>query len=102
MPNFEVGTIHAKSPALKSIGSSSTEVLAQNLNRVGLELVNISDSTIYLGFTGNVAVLLNGSVITAGGGSWTMDEYNYTNEAVTAIAHTVASLLSVQEYARVK
>ena len=102
MPNIGVATIQAKAPAISSVGNSSTQVLAQTIDRVGLELVNISDSTVYLGFTGNAAVLLKGSVLTAGGGSWTMDDYNFTNEAVTAIAHTAASLLSVQEYVRVK
>ena len=98
MPNFHSGTVTAAAPANASVGTSSSEVVAENLKRVGMVLTNVSDSTIYLGMSGNAAVLKKGIALVEAGGVWTMDEYNYTKEAVNAIADTAGSFLAIQEF----
>jgi hypothetical protein len=100
VPNYHTGTINASAPTQVAVGIASGTVVAQNLDRQGLVLTNLSSGTIYLGLAGNTAVLGSGIVLSANGGVWTMDEYNYNNEAITAIAHAAGSALAVQEFIR--
>jgi hypothetical protein len=102
VPNIHVGTINAKAPTSVSVGTSSATAVSQTIDRVGLVVTNLSDGTIYLGLCGNTAVLGAGISLTAGGGVWSMDEFSYQNEAVTAIAHSASSHLAIQEFVRVK
>lgn len=98
MPNFHVGTTSASAPTNALAGTSSSTIVAQKLNRVGLVITNISGGTIYLGLAGNAAVLQAGISLVANGGVWVMDEFNFNNEAVTAIAHTAGSIVAIQEF----
>ena len=100
MPNILSGPISASAPTNVLVGVASGAAVAANNNRVGLVLVNISNSTVYLGLQGAVAVLNSGIVLTPNGGSFSMDEYSYNTDAVTAIAHVAGSTLTIQELIR--
>jgi len=91
-------TVSAQAPTQVAVGIASAEVVAQNNYRVGMLLTNISDSTIYLAFASNTAVVGSGVTLLPQGGSFSMDDYIYTKESVNAIAHTAGSALSVQEF----
>ena len=100
MPNIHVSTINASAPANVLVGTTSAAAIAENINRVGLVLTNVSSSTMYLGLAGNTAVLVSGITLTPNGGVWSMDEYSYNNEAINAISHTAGSVLAFQEFIR--
>ena len=100
MPNILVGTISASAPTNAQAGVTSSTLVAQNLDRVGLVIVNVSISTVYLGFQGQTAVLNSGVVLTPNGGTWTMDDYTFNNEAMTGISHATGSIVSIQEFVR--
>ena len=74
--------------------------MAANIERVSLVLTNLSSGTMYLGLNGRYAVLNKGIVIGANGGVFSMDEYSYSNEKVSAIANTTNSVLAIQEFVR--
>ena len=102
MPNFEIGTISANSPQQVAVGTSSAAIVAASLSgdttsRVGLVVTNLSTGTIYLAFR-HAAVLGSGIPLLPSGGNFSMDDYNYTKEAVNGIAHSASSLVSFQEY----
>jgi len=99
MPNIFAGQVNASAPTNVLVGTSSGTAVAANNDRVGLVIVNISDSTIYIGLGGNAAVLKSGIALTTGG-DWSMDDYTFNNEVVTAIAHTANSVISFQEFIR--
>ena len=99
MPDFHVGTINAQVPSAAGVGTVSEVIVAENVDRVGLMITNISDGTIYLGI-GNTATLKAGIVITPGGGAWSMDEYSYSNQAITAIAHSSTLIIAFQQFIR--
>ena len=100
MPNFHTGTVNASAPSNVLIGATSGVAVVANANRQGLIIANISSSTMYLGLAGNDAVLNSGIVLIPNGGVWTMDEYNFNNEAIEAIAHSANNILCVQEFIR--
>lgn len=100
MPNVLTGTINASAPTQVAVGVASTTLATQNTNRQGLVVTNLSTGTVYLGLAGNTAVLGSGIVLLPNGGSWVMDEFNYNNETVTAIAHSALSAVAVQEFIR--
>jgi hypothetical protein len=100
MPNIFVVQVNASAPSNTLVLSSSDAVVAANVDRVGLVLTNISSSTVYLALAGRVAVLNKGIILTPNGGTWTMDEYTFNNEKVSAIANTTNSVLAVQEFVR--
>lgn len=91
-------TVTAATPLQVSIGATSAEAVPQNNYRVGMLLTNISDSTIYLAFGVNPAVIGSGVPLLPRGGNFSMDDYIYTKESVNAIAHTANSALAVQEF----
>lgn len=97
MANFYSQTSTASAPTQVAVGATSTAAVSENYSRVGLILVNLSDSTMYIGF-GATAVLGSGVVILPFGGAFSMNEFFYTKEAVNVIAHTADSLLAVQEF----
>lgn len=100
MPDFQIGTINASPPSNVLIGATSTQAIAENLNRQGLILTNISGSTIYLALMGFTATLHAGIALNPNGGTWVMDEFNYNNSAINAIAHSAGNILSIQEFIR--
>lgn len=100
MPNIFVGQTSADAPTNVAVDQASTTIIAQDTTRSGLVLVNISDSTVYLGLGGNAAVLKKGVTLTPKGGTWTMDDYTFNNEAVTGISHSTGSIVSIQQFVK--
>lgn len=99
MPNILSSSVIALAPAQISVGVASTTVSAYNNQRVGLVAVNISAGTIYItAGNSNSAVVGTGIALNANGGVWVMDEYTFTIEQISAIAHSASSALSVQEF----
>lgn len=84
-------------PTAVTIAASNTSVLASTAARKGLIVVNTSVNTISLGL-GAAAVLNSGITLNPSGGTWVMDEFNFTTGAVNAIASAGSSNLSVQEF----
>lgn len=97
------GTINTKtaltvsSPTSTSVGVASAQAVASNSSRKGLILTNTSTNTISLGI-GATAVLNNGITLNPSGGTFVMDEYNFTTGAINAIAGGASSNLTIQEF----
>lgn len=83
-------------PVAVSVGITSGSVLASNLLRKGAVFTNTSSNTISFGLSGNAAVLYSGITL-APYGTWIMDDFTFTTDAITAIASGATSNLSVQE-----
>lgn len=96
MPNILSGTINASAPTNALVGTTPSVVVTANNDRVGLVLTNLSNGTIYIGI-GNTSTLSAGIVITKDGGNWNMDEYTFSNQGISAVAHQANSILSIQE-----
>ena len=81
-----------------TVGAVSTLVLAATPNRVGLDLVNLSDPSeaISLGF-GNAAVLGQGKVLTVYGSDYHMGTNNVFKGAIYAICASGGMQLAVSE-----
>ena len=101
MPNIYLGTINGNAPGREGVGTTSVIIIPDNPKRSGLVFSNISDGTIYLG-VGQTATLKAGIVLNAGGGAWSMDDYTYSKEAITAIAHDSTMVVSYQEFEEVR
>jgi len=79
------------------VEGASTAVVAENLAREGLELVNASTASIYLEL-GGAAVLKQGIFLASGGGSWNgMVGPMVWTGSVNAIATAANSVLTVRE-----
>lgn len=89
-------SLTAASPTAISVGVASTSILAENLIRKGLRLVNTSNAIISLGI-GAPAVLYSGITLYPGG-VWNMDEFDFTTKAINGIASIAASNIAVQEF----
>lgn len=100
MPNFNSGTINASPPSNVLIADTNTQAVAENVDRQGLVLTNLSASTIYLALMGMTATLHAGIVLLPNGGNWVMDEYNYNNSQINAVAHNAGNILSIQQFIR--
>lgn len=87
----------ASTPSSATVGIVSSQVVASNASRKGLELVNTSNNIISIAF-GSPAVLNSGITLNPYGGAFNMDEYTYTTSAVNAIASSANSNLAIQEY----
>lgn len=98
MAGLYTSTVSAAAPLQVGVDTTSAEVVAENYSRVGLLLTNLSTGTMYLGFGTNPAMIGSGAALLPSGGSFSMDDYSYTKEAVNAIAHADNSLLAIQEY----
>lgn len=104
MPVEHVGTtlvttrdpLTPSTPTSVSVGVASTSVLGANTARTGMTLVNVSAARISLAF-GTTAILDSGVTLYPGG-TFSMDEYDFSTGTVTAIASVAASPLAVQEY----
>lgn len=89
-------SLTSSSPTASTVGTSTILVLAANANRKGLILTNTSTSKIFLGL--GASAILNSGIVLYPGGSWTMDEYNFTTVAINAIASITSSNLAIQEF----
>lgn len=69
MPTISGGGPNYANPTFVSVGVVSAQVIAANILRKQLLLVNDSDSPIYLGFAGDPAVVGSGTRLNANGGS---------------------------------
>lgn len=88
----------ASAPAAASVGVVSAQAVAVNANRKGCLLVNTSLNYISIAFGANAAVLYSGITLNPSGGSFWMDAYSFSTEAINAIASGAASNLAVQEF----
>lgn len=79
-----------------SVGVTSVGVLSSNTARTGGVFTNASAAIIYIGIGQNA--LVGKGITLYPGGTWYMDEYSYTTEAINAIATVAASTLSFQEF----
>jgi hypothetical protein len=84
-------------PGSATVTGSSSQVVAANAARTGLMLTNTSGDTISIGF-GNAAVLFRGVTLQPSGGTFRMDGYTFTTDAVDAISSGTASNLGIQEF----
>ena len=98
MPNILVSTNTASAPSNVLVGATSGVVLAQNLNRAGLILTNLSTGTVYLAFDGGTAVLVSGVTLGANGGVFSMDDFNFTKGAINGIAHSAGAIVAIQQF----
>lgn len=98
MPNILSGTSSGSAPTQIDVDTVTKEVVAENYSRVGLVLTNLSDGTMYISFGTNGATLNTGIPILPGGGTFNMEDYTYTKEAVNAIAHSSNALMAIQEF----
>lgn len=98
MPNLEVGKIQPKDPDAIVVGTSSAQVVPYRYERMGMTVVNISSNWISLGMNSTGAIMYRGITLAPEGGTWYMDDYTFTNEAVYAIASGADSTLVIQEY----
>jgi hypothetical protein len=85
-------------PTAVSVGVASGVAVAQNLTRKGLTLINTSVNWISLSEHGGAAVLYSGITLAPNGGSYTMNDFDFTTNEIRAIASGVASNLAIQEY----
>lgn len=72
--------------------------VAANVNRKGLIIINTSNTTVSLSFGANPAILNSGITLNANGGTWVMDEYTFTTQAINAITNAATKNLSIQEF----
>lgn len=79
-----------------SVGAASTSVLSANPDRTYLQLINDSDSIIYVALDGGDAALNEGTRLNASGGSAVFDTY-IPNGAVKAISSGASKKLLVVE-----
>lgn len=88
----------ASAPGTASVGVTSASAVATNSSRKGLTLVNLSNSFIYLGFSGETAVVGSGLALAPNGGSFEMTAMTFTAGAINAIADLASSTLAIQEW----
>src|SRR5258707_305111 len=79
-----------------SVGTGSTSVLGANPDRAYLQLINDSDTIIYVSVGGGAATVNSGTRLNANGGSVVFDNY-VPNGAVTAISSGSSKKLLVTE-----
>lgn len=85
-------------PTFYGVTNVSGVAVPANANRKGLVLVNTSTATISLSFGANPAVLNSGITLNPNGGTWVMDEYTFTTQAVNAISNAATRNLAIQEF----
>lgn len=97
--NLNFGTkvaLTANSPANVSVGVTSGACLASNSIRKGAIFTNVSINRISMAI--GTAAVLNSGITLYPGGTWVMDEYNFTTGAINCIASVAASGIGVQEF----
>lgn len=85
-------------PTFVTVGVTSAEAVASNASRKGLAIVNTSNNTISLAFGSNPAVLNSGITLTTIGSVYEMSEYDYSTQAINAIASVASSNITIQEF----
>lgn len=86
----------SSSPTAATVGITSASAVASNANRKGLVLTNTSANKISFGI--GTAAVLNSGITLFPGGTWVMDEFNFTTGAINAIASVASSNLAIQEF----
>ena len=98
------GTVSTKTPLTALTPSSATitgtpsTVVASNMSRKGLVIINLSMDIIYLGL-GSTASAGSGIALTQKGSVYEMSEYDYTTSSVSAVSSGTSSPISIQEFA---
>lgn len=87
----------ASTPANATVTGTSSEIVASNVNRKGLSIINLSTDIIYIGL-GTTALLGKGIALTQTGSVYEMSEYDYTTSAVNAISSGTSSAVSIQQF----
>lgn len=91
-----VFSVTPSSPTFATVGISSGQILASNLNRKGVILTNTSVNIIYLGI-GATAVVGSGITLYPGG-SLILNKDGIVTGAINAIASAASSNVSIQEF----
>ena len=99
MANFNVGKVTPLDTDVAVVGLATGQILPFRYTRAGLVLTNISDNWVSIRLDGTAEVnMYTGITLSPGGGTWTMDEYTFTNEKVYAKASGAGSTLCIQEF----
>ena len=85
----------ALAPASASVASSDSVVLASNSLRKKLVIMNLG--TVNVHFGDGFAAALNSGITLTPNGTWVMDRYTFTTNAIHAICNATA-ILAIQEY----
>jgi hypothetical protein len=85
----------ANAPTSATVGSSDGIVLAANAIRKKLVVFNLGAVTVFFG-DGQPAVM-NSGIVLLPNGTWVMDRYTFTQNAIHAICAS-SGLLAIQEY----
>lgn len=96
LPVSSFKPLTGSSPAVASVGVTSSSAVASNASRKGLVLTNLSGSNISFGI-GSAAVLNQGITLNPNG-TWVMDQYTFSTAEIFAIASAASSTLSIQEF----
>lgn len=71
LERFKVRTRAVQNPKITSVGTTALEVLANNPNRLGFTIINLSTNVMYAGLSNDVSST-KGIRLAASGGSLTM------------------------------
>lgn len=96
---FGVKTGSRENPLVSSVGTSASQVLPNNPNRLGWVIVNLSANTIYLAFTPDVSNS-KGIILSPGGGIASMiyrEDFELVARGVYAIASGASSAVYALE-----
>lgn len=85
----------ATTPSSAAVTSSSSSAIASNSSRTGCVITNLGPGNVSFG-DGATAVV-NSGITLMPGGTWVMDRYTFTQNAIFVISPTTAAL-SIQEY----
>ncbi len=80
-----------------SVDTVSVLIVAANKKRKSLVLTNSGTKIAYLGID-EAAVDLKGIYLAANGGTWTMDNFTYSNKAIYGISSGGVTNISIQEF----
>jgi len=100
MPTISGGEPNYASPTFISVGVVSALVIAANILRKQLLLVNDSDSPIYLAFANDTAVVGSGTRLNANGGSLQVGGPGgiaLDTSQINAIAGAASKNMTIQE-----
>ncbi len=90
-------SLTANSPTNVTCNSATTALVSSNTSRKGLVITNTGSEDVFIGI-GASAEVNKGIYLVAGGGTWAMDEYTFTTQAINGITTTSTSNVSIQEF----
>jgi hypothetical protein len=93
-----VGAGVVAAPATATATSSSTQVVAANPTRRGLIIINLGAVNVSFSYDGVSPAIVGGGITLTANGTWVMDQYTYSTNAVLAISASTPCTLSIQEY----